>query len=342
VRVCAAVLLCCCAAVLLCCCAAGAGFDLETCLQSKRNSRAQHRLTRPSAPEPSTAHLWSASAVPARAWSLEMAVTTTAFLYVVTTQTLGESGLDRWAIRLTANSGWSHGFGVSAGVDPAEALRLSTTSGQTGVHGLTQQDPRFVLLSTFEGVVFHKGNACGAASAPPKTVLHSAGGFNAYGGTIVTFQVDRKANALLMQTHRPHWGVHDPKPGTAPTAEDAVEGRVPSQVWHVPLPPDMRWQDLRPTLTLWYVPCHLAISCAFARAIATIRISPADVWSAVCGAVCCTVVLLQGRSQIGRCHHLRGRGIGRLPADRLYSALQQRRRRSNRGLPKALKVLDCL
>jgi hypothetical protein len=90
---------------------------------------------------------------------------------------------------------------------------------------------------------------------PSGTVLYAPRGFSLLFGTIVTFQVDRKANALLVQTHRPNPRAPPttrPQPGTAPSAQDAVDRRVPSHVQRVQLPADMRWEDLRPTLTLWY------------------------------------------------------------------------------------------
>jgi hypothetical protein len=47
------------------------------------------------------------------------------------------------------NGGWEHGFGVSAGVDPALALSMSrAVSAIDSVRRLTQQDRRFVLLLT--------------------------------------------------------------------------------------------------------------------------------------------------------------------------------------------------
>jgi hypothetical protein len=242
------------------CCAAGPKFDFETCLKAKGHGGVDHRLTRTHPAEPSTAHLCSASAVPASVWSLDVAGTVHAFLYVVTTQTLGESGLDRWAIRLTSNkNGCENGFGVSAGVDPAEALAMSTTKGPTSVEELTECDQRFVLMSTDDTFVYYRDTHTGAVdydAAPPGAVLHAAQ-TEIRAGTVVTFQVDRKANALLVQTHRPNCDDRYralPQPGTAPSAKDAVAGRVPSQVQRVQLPAGVRWEDLRPTLTLWYVP----------------------------------------------------------------------------------------
>jgi hypothetical protein len=199
------------------------------------------------------------------------------------------SGLDGWAVRMDRNNGWEHGFGVSCGVDPAAALRLSRAKSPPviAVKRLTEQDRRFVLLSTSNSLVYCRGVESGVnepGATPTGAVLHAPTGLSV--GTVVTFQVDRKATALLVQTHRPvlnnqmFWS--RPQPSTAPSAKDA-EGRVPSQVQRIPLPAGMRWEDVRPTLTLWYVLC-----CA---AIPAIR-SHSEVWS-----VCCAVCAIAGATR---------------------------------------------
>jgi hypothetical protein len=243
-------------------------WDFETCLQAKGYGGKEHRLTRPFAPEPSTAHLCSASAVPAAHWSLD--IVPGSFLFVVSKSTLGESGLDRWAVRMDRNECWSHGIGVCA-ISPAEALAMSK-SPVGSIQQVIGQERRFVLLGTHDMVfqsaatISNGGSSPGGGGAPPfavpppGAVLHEPINLTNAHGAVFTFEVDRKANTLRVQTHYPGggggggvaaYGGPRPAAGSEPGPEDRRMGRVPSVVVETALPRDMPWSCCRPALVLW-------------------------------------------------------------------------------------------